>query len=164
MGRRIGLIYKARGMPSAAKQLRALVDSGVAEGDAWEDDAKRHLLKNWLLSGRIAREGDTLVVATLNALGDTTRKQNAARKKLEREGVTVEVSETDEGPKRSRGRPAEHNLTAEQQKTICGLWWDRNIPRQTVIEQAEQIAGKPISESTIKRICGLARAKPGKGR
>lgn len=162
MGLRVGLIYKAKGMPSGPKQLAALVDAGVPEDAIWNDNASRSTLESWFLSGRAVSQGDTLVVTTLNALGDTARKQGAVERKLEAMGVALEVAATDEGPSRPRGRPPEHDLTPEQQKIICDLWYDRNVPRATVVAQAGRIAGKEISQSTIKRICGMARKRPAK--
>ena len=159
MGSRIGLIFKAKGMPSAAKQLRVLLDSGVQEGDIWEDTAKRSTLDNWLLSGRVLSEGDTLVVVTLNALGDTGRKQHAVERKLEKMDISVEVAESDEPPSRPRGRPPVHAFSPEQEDLLRGLWKDQNVPRPTVLAQAERVMGKPVSVATMKRKFGPRGSK-----
>ena len=154
MGSRFGLIFKAKGMPSAAKQLRVLLDSGLQEGDIWEDTAKRSSLENWFLSGRVLAEGDALVVVTLNALGDTGRKQQAVQRKLEKMGVSVEVAESDEPASRPRGRPPVHAFTPEQEDLLRGLWKDQNVPRPTVLAQAARLMGKPVSVATMKRKFG----------
>lgn len=138
MGERFGLIYKAKGMPSQAKQLAALETFGIGEGELWHDTADHSTLEQWFLSGRVCREGDTLVVATLNALGDTGRKQKAVRRKLEGMGITVEVAETDEGPKRERGRPPKYVLPDDLDAEFRLLWKNRNVLRPAFLAHVEK--------------------------
>lgn len=155
MGRRIGLVIKAKGAPSAKAQERALLDAGLSEDDLWHDTAERPTLKNWLLSGRAVREGDTVTVAAPHALGATTRQQKATEKKLKGMGVAVEHAETGEGETRSRGRPKVHTFTPEQEKHLRKLWKQPGkFTRPFVRETAKEYAGRDVSDSTLKRMFG----------
>lgn len=160
MTSRIGLVIRTKGAPSMKAQKDALLEIGVAEDDIWEDKAGHMTLRDWLLTGKALREGDTLVVAAPHALGETTRKQNANEKRLAGMGVTVEHAETGEGPQRPRGRPPVHTFTDDQKRTLRKYWKQpEKYTRPYVRDLAQEFSGRPVSDGTLKRMFGPRGSK-----
>lgn len=164
-----------------AKALRAAGATSIWR--AWEGDDRAEVL-----DGNALRAGDVLLLASPDAIGPNA---NAREKRLEAfadRGVLVQVlggeavlydaperraefreiairaqRAADARLRRSPGRPRKVKISPEDKQNICAMWWDKNIPRASVLERASEVAGQPVSDAMVKRLCGMARRKPDSG-
>lgn len=164
-----------------ADEMKALRAAGATSiWRVWEVDDLAEVFE-----GNALRAGDILLLASPDAIGPNA---NAREKRLEafaERGVLVQVlggeailydaqerrAEFREiairaqraaaaRNRRSPGRPRKAKISQEDKQNICAMWWDKNIPRASVLARASEVAGQPVSVHEIKRWCGMARRKP----
>lgn len=188
MGIVAGYVFVGPRTMSEREQRAAVIAAGADPDRVWTDkspsrDSRSNMVDRGLTSG------DTVIVAVASAIGagGNTRDRVRILRGLADAGIRVQVGA---GPavlyddqekieaylstaltesrkasgralgKSAKGRPRKAALTAEQRTAIGALWYDKNVPIETVLATASKLLGVEVKRHDLRNWFGSARRDP----
>ena len=124
-----------------------LIAAGAHPDHLFIDHDKERLEQTAMLAHGL-RKGDTLLLIAANDLGGSTPAHQRIVKRLEAQGVTVEVRPLETPPGRV-GRPPKLDPDPQQDLQIARLWIDEKYTDRYKLRRVGEIMGREIARHQL---------------